>query len=541
MMGAPPDSYQPAFQPGDRRAELLSALGVALLTIALFLLRYGYDYGISDQEEFLPAVKYMQEGLFSSDWFVVSQAANINVRTPTVLLVFGLSKVVNTATAVSLLFTLALAGLSVAIFFITRRFGANRLMALFATVGALVMTPHWTLGGNDLAQSLLTPSMMAWPLALGGVALYLNSRRYSGTALLGIAAYLQPLVSLQTAGIFFLAILLADWITLAATKEVLIRWLACVLLYVIIVAPFLIAVLSTTSAQVPSSTVFHILGGVRAPHHYIFSQFPLRNVALFLLLMIAGTAGLAIAHRPIRHAGLATLAIVLALCLIGYIFTELIPTLPILKLQLFKATVFAKVICVAGIASGISALPFVESFTRSHKPRNPISFAIASGIAGFVLIASQAFFAPSHLLVGEARALDGLASLERYVSRETPKESVFLIPPSNSRFRLAAERAIVINFKAFPFQDDAMIAWRERLEDVGGPIATHLSTGDRLRILDSVFEGRSSAELLELAAKYNVDYVVRRTPLPRQARRFRTLFISHDGWRLYQVLPEVSR
>lgn len=536
MMAEIPKDY-PQY---GRRIELLSALGVSLLTIALFLLRYGYDYGISDQEEFLPAVKYMQEGLFQSDWFVNDQARFVNVRTPTVILIFLLSKIVAIPTAVSLLFTLALAGLSVSIFFIARRFGANRFMSMAAVVTALVLTPQWTLGGNDLAQSLLTPSMMAWPLALGGVALYLHHRRYSGTILLGLAAYLQPLVSMQTAGVFFLAILLADWITLAATREATIRWVVCVLLYVAIVAPFLIGILSVPTSDVAAPTVFHILADMRAPHHYLFSQFPLRNVALFLSLMIAGTAGLAAGSRPVRHAGLAGLAIVLALCLVGYIFTELVPLLPVLKLQLFKSTVFAKVICVVGIASGLSALPLVKFASETRRSSSPMSFAIACGLAGFILITGQAFFTPSKLLVGEARALDGLASLERWAAKETPKDAIFLVPPSNSRFRLAAGRSIVVNFKAFPFQDGSMVAWRDRLQDVGGPIPTHLPTGQRLQILDDVYEGRSPSQLLDLASRYRVDYVVRRTPLPRQTRRFRTLFISHDGWRLYEILSDDS-
>ncbi len=523
-----------------RRNELLAALGVALLSIALFLLRYGYDYGISDQEEFLPAVAFLKDGLFATDWFVISQAGTINVRTPTVFLIAGLSTVVSTPTAVSFLFTMSLAGLAVSLFYIFRRFGSNKFLSMCGTVGALVLTPQWTLGGNDLAQSLLTPSMMAWAVALGGVALFLHDRRYAAAIMVGVAAYLQPLVSLQVGGIVFLASLIANWLTLTVDRKVVARWLLALLIYSLIVGPFLYLLLASSESGVDDDVIFEILGVVRAPHHYLFSEFPIRNTAFFLLLVVAGTAGLMSGKRRVRHAGLAGLAIILLLCFVSYIFTELIPVLTILKLQLFKSSVLGKVICIAGIVSGLSILPINELFIDRAKVHSSNRFAIACAVAGFILITSLAFFAPSQLRVGEMRTIDGMASLERWVQRETEPSAVFMIPPSNSRFRLASNRAIVVNFKAFPFQDDAMVEWRKRLESAGGPVPVHLSTAERLEALDAGYEAKTPVELNDLARIYGAKYLVKRTPLPRDARQFRTVFISPDGWRVYQVVGRDS-
>jgi hypothetical protein len=55
-----------------------------------------------------------------------------------------------------------------------------------------------------------------------------------------------------------------------------------------------------------------------------------------------------------------------------------------------------------------------------------------------------------------------------YASQFTPADAVFLTPPSMGEFRYLADRAIMVDFSAFPFQDAAMHSWYVRLTSAYG-------------------------------------------------------------------------
>ncbi|NND71910.1 MAG: hypothetical protein HKN43_10050 [Rhodothermales bacterium] len=529
------------FSNSETRQRSLAAVGIAVLALALFLTRFGYDYGISDQEEFVPAVVHMNDdAAFSTDWFVTTQAEQISVRTPTVFVLYVLTRLVSIETALALLYTLSFTALAISIFLLSMLFGANRLLSGAAVIVALVLTPQWTIGGNDLAQSIVTPSMIAWSIGLAGFVAFLSGRRIMGAVALGIAAYFQPLVSLQLSGVLLISSLVSDWLSGTIDYRTLGRLAVAYLVYAVVAGPFIFLLATSHHQSVESTAIFETLAHLRAPHHYIFSSFPLRNIALFILLLGSGFVFLVVTGSPYRYFGLAVLGTVLGLCLIGFVFTELIPSLLILKLQLFKSSVIAKTVSIAAGAGWISHVRVLRfghtvSSGATNSRGNANRFATLCAITGITLIALQAFLTPRTLLPGRARVVDGMASLERWVQRETPTSSVFLIPPSNSRFRISTNRSIVINFKAFPFQDDAILEWRKRMEAIAGPIPRTGDTGERLGAMDAAYEALSPQALIDLQHEYNVGYVVRKFPLDRTDQRFELSFVSHDGWRVYRI------
>ncbi len=57
---------------------------------------------------------------------------------------------------------------------------------------------------------------------------------------------------------------------------------------------------------------------------------------------------------------------------------------------------------------------------------------------------------------------DGIA-IAQFARENTPADSIFLTPPNWGQFRILAFRAIVVDFKAFPFTDEGMVAWYQRI------------------------------------------------------------------------------
>lgn len=103
--------------------------------------------------------------------------------------------------------------------------------------------------------------------------------------------------------------------------------------------------------------------------------------------------------------------------------------------------------------------------------------------------------------------LRGEASeVARWARMNTPARSVFLTPPMLGIFRLLAERAIVVDFKAFPFQGPAMLEWHRRLLACYGKPR---SLGwEALRELEEGYRGVDTSRLIALRERYGVSYAI---------------------------------
>ena len=102
---------------------------------------------------------------------------------------------------------------------------------------------------------------------------------------------------------------------------------------------------------------------------------------------------------------------------------------------------------------------------------------------------------------------DDLSRLAVRFSQISSRDSLVLIPPSVTSFQFFSERAIVVNFKNFPFTEKGIKEWQNRMEAVlGVPLNPQMIWGG-----NDFFIRRSSADLVKVARNYHANYILTRS------------------------------
>jgi len=106
-----------------------------------------------------------------------------------------------------------------------------------------------------------------------------------------------------------------------------------------------------------------------------------------------------------------------------------------------------------------------------------------------------------------ALSSNDLSRLAVRFSQISSRDSLVLIPPSVTSFQFFSERAIVVNFKNFPFTEKGIKEWQNRMEAVlGVPLNPQMIWGG-----NDLFIRRSSADLVKVARNYHADYILTRS------------------------------
>lgn len=525
----------------EKRAPLFVLLG----SLLLYFLRFEYDYANSDQDEVIPFLLHrLDPGLFTQDWFVGIQMSEFSVRTYFVWLLNAFSLIIPVWLTVLLFYVVSWLFMAAAIYKLTYHFTRDQLAGCAAIVLALVLTPVWTLGGNDLVHSMLVASMLSWTLGLWAVYHFLRSRYLISPVLLGIACWIQALVGLHLAILlFFIRVL--KFVLDEERVQTLGGIVAWGLFFVLWASPALgpIAYQQLFARPPdfnPDPSLFYILAEFRLPHHYLLGSFYLHNVVRFSLLGLAATGVLL--WKPYRRQlydwlfVVRTLTLIGIFCLIAWLFTEIVPVLLIAKLQLFKMTVLAKLLFVIVISGAIFYwLPEKVRRALQVVVRRPGWGLTITTIVWLGVIAA-AVMSDGYLhrqVRPFLRAKAPIGRVQDWAQRRTPADAIFAIPPSVSTFRSEAHRTIVINYKSVPYDDEQMVVWFERLTDMAPIDLPNRGGPEILDELDAAYESLGAARLKELSAKYEFDYVVRTTPLSRPEPAFKQVF-ANDGWFVYE-------
>ena len=531
----------------------LDDLTVPLGALLLYFLRFGYDYGHSDQDEFLPALFHrLDPTLLAQDWFVQSQASGFNIRLYFVSLLEGFSAVMPVWMAVVVVYLASWLLIATAVHKLAILLTRDRLAAAAATLIILVLTPQWTLGGNDLVHRMLVPSMLGWGLGLWGLVYFLREKHYFAAAVLGLTTWLQPLIGLQLVGLLWL-ILLIDVIRQRYPQsppdsDLLKRLGLFSIIFINFslpsIGPLIWQQFTQEAVSQPDGapSLFYLLAAFRAPHHYLPFSFSGHAAVRFGLLVTLGVGGLCwIRIRDqLGHVGfiVQSLCIIAGLCLLGLIFSEIWPVLFLTKLQLFKTTVLAKLLLVMVICG--AAFGFLKDDFRRLLDALLGSFTLMWIVMVLILVMMFGLgvgYPALRELTPFYHLGSSMERVEQWAETRTEPDAVFSFPLSFSGFRSRAKRAIVVNYKAYPFQDANMYVWYNRLSDMAPGIQPERAERDLQRRLDEAYGALLPSSLRALSRQYGFTYVVRADPFEGPYHGFEEVFRAHT-WVIYRVLDE---
>jgi hypothetical protein len=373
-----------ASQRGRRLGRTEDWLAPALL-VPFVVFQLGYIYGGPNYTLLYPWIlRRLDSTLLAHDWF-----ANTIPHHPNFVFFFAwIGRLAPLPAAIFAFYLLTL----FLFLYVTNRFAAVLFDDRRIFYVALFLFLRWGtegLGGNGLWGEYLLPHNAAVPLCL--LAFYMASPAAAPPkpVAAALAAAAATWIHIQLGALTMLVLGLGMLFCLR--REGLRQALAAGGAYIAVVAPTLIRQwrLYVSAPSPLSPKEFLALHAVlRQPHHLIPSSWPIADYCRFFLVI--GIAALAVRRRDKADRTILTwCGIILALCVAGYVFVETIPVKLIIKMQLFRMTVFVKFFAVLYLARFL-----VKTLEEGRWPQKACALAILA-IQNFAAIAVCAALIPA--------------------------------------------------------------------------------------------------------------------------------------------------
>lgn len=588
---------------------------VLVVLAAISIAHIGYVYGYSDMAAWIPLIRHrMAPAVFRNDWFVM---LNEGFNAPFVWMMTEAGRLVGLEAAFFLLHVLERLLLVFAMYTMSRRLNPSRLAATLAA-GLALFAYDWHLGGNTFVAPMTIPHTLAIVPGVFALGFVLGGRPIAAAVTAAVTTYIHVLLGVEVA-------LLVLGCTLAfERRRPRCAWTALGS-YALLAAPVLIPIAlsqlrSTGAAALSGREYIGIVGGIRAPWHYLPSTWPLSQYLIFLTYGLAAALAAVLVRDRLRadaqRRASFLLGAILFLCVVGTVFVEWLPSSTVLKLQFFRLMVFVRVFGSVYLASYIATWPdqrtpvatlvsalviasavhpyaFAVSITlaigwRMGRERplpawpRAIALLFACLVGTTLLLLGSAIVPPgspvapgplritvlqlewgaivagalvtwwtvqlarhgqynralalgvSALAAGHlgARLLPRPVTWQRlqaaargriqvrlqatgdwgrlceWIRHHTSVDAVFLTPPYVEGFRLRAERAAVLEFKAFAYQEPDTREWRDRFLD----ITSHVSLTSGANVVDDMRRGYAALTTTAaqaIAVKYGAQFVVR--------------------------------
>jgi hypothetical protein len=414
----------------------------------------------------------------------------------------------------------------------------NKFIALITSLTILFGTSI-TLGGNILVSNDFSAPQLPLGLSLLGIVLIIEKKYLLSAVIFAITSYLHPHFGFEGAVLFYGITIIIMIKSKGKIQNLITRTFLPYFLFTLpVIVLYTKEVLSNSVSGIDK---LNILAYMRNSHHYVPSTWTIYNYVQFIVFLSIFVLIIIFFKKRFKsfllNFFLLSTLVIIILCFLGFFFTEIYPLYFITALQPFRLTLYLYwigIIIIIGTSLSLalekkyiySPLLLIPIFISNLRPPNLTSKThfLAFLIACFLII----FFykIPKKIFILFLLAYYSLfryhdifnfssyiyfpteeTNLALWAKANTPPDSVFLIPPKFEKFRLIANRAIVVDWKAFPFQEKAMLEWAKRICTIGNIPNCNFRYITMQKVIDGYYEEKAE-QILKLRQKYNFNYFI---------------------------------
>jgi len=427
-------------------------------------------------------------------------------------------------------------------------------------------------GSGNIWDTYLTPTSLSISFILWAVyELFIKTNRLRANILVFISVLIHPMLGFYGWVVSFGSLFIYNFLckNKIESKDLFNTILIPILFVIFWIIPKQIFM----KGSIPSQEFINIYAYFRLPHHIIPSQFPMTSYLKYFILFLALAGLIKINHQHklmnnnhinlrLFQLSLISMIILIVFCIIGFIFTEIMPIKLFVVMQPFKSnslfnwyllitiislsillrdtnikgknllfiSVLILLILMSLPYSGRYALfpliyliPFFYIFYFKKKFVSIfIPIVLTSVFLIFFLCSKDRIATKLRSLVHTMPTLSQscdkdqygiISDKERlevinYVTNSTNIDDVFLTPPGWGAFRYCANRAIVIAFKIGSFKEVYMKEWKERIDNCYGPVSLYGEYSEKVKKMQSNYTNITLDKLEVLSKKYRFDYAI---------------------------------
>jgi hypothetical protein len=531
---------------------------ILLILALVFPFLYKYSFVTTNQFTQIPIIlSFMDRNYLINDWYVTVSKA-FGPRTIFAWYMAQTAKISSLPITFFLHYLLYIFLIIMATYKLTYLVFKRKFIALATTVCVLFGTTI-SLGGNILVTQDFVAPQLPLALSLLAVVLLLEKKYLFSGFLFSLASYFHPLIGFESASLFFFIYLTVIILSKQSITEFVKKGL---IPYLVLTSPAIYLYFSEgMKTQIDGPTKISILAFMRSPHHFLASSFSLYSYLSFFFLLILFVIFVYflrnVISKPLsKFFSFSFIAIIFA-CFLGYITTEITPFYLIAVLQPFRLTLYMywiAAVVIFGIIFYLSdkhrlfyLLLFIPIFLTNPDYFSSIgkvkliTIFIGLLIIIFYKVIPKKLFIIFLLVFFSLERFHDKFNFSSYVNIQTdetkiaewvkfntPSDAILLTPPEFEKFRLVANRAIVADWKALPFQEESLSEWAKRMCDIGN-IKNCNYQKTKVNQIIAGYRTLSREDILNLANKYQFDYMISEVDYPSFNKIYRNRF------RIYKI------